>query len=158
MHAWLVNNLQHYLWQLPLSPGGATGTHRAAYCGHSDVVSVLVREGVEGGRTDSDGKTPLHKVYVLYVCIYMYMCSDRLWETYISERHYNRVTVQNHARTDKWAKSMSLYIMIISSYVSHTQLAISFREVQFTDVAHVQWDLHVTVDNTCIWTYHLVER
>ena len=43
--------------------------HRAAYCGHGDVVRVLVREGAEGGRTDSDGKTPLHKVrkYNMYI-------------------------------------------------------------------------------------------
>lgn len=44
------------------SAGGATGLHRAAYCGHEDVVRVLVRGGAEGGRVDSDGRTPLHKV------------------------------------------------------------------------------------------------
>ena len=57
--------------QLSLCPGGATGMHRAAYCGHGDVVSVLVREGAEGGRTDSDGKTPLHKVST--VRMYMFI-------------------------------------------------------------------------------------
>ena len=36
--------------------------HRAAYCGHGNVVTLLVRGGGEGGRVDSDGRTPLHKV------------------------------------------------------------------------------------------------
>ena len=42
--------------------GGATGLHRAAYCGHSDVVRLLLSVGADGGVADSDGMTPLHKV------------------------------------------------------------------------------------------------
>ena len=42
--------------------GGATGLHRAAYCGHSDVIRLLVRGGADGGVVDGDGRTALHKV------------------------------------------------------------------------------------------------
>lgn len=43
------------------TPGGATGLHRAAYCGHSGVVKLLLASGADASVTDSDGKTPLHK-------------------------------------------------------------------------------------------------
>ena len=36
--------------------------HRAAYCGHRDVVKMLVSEGADGKIVDGDEKTPLHKV------------------------------------------------------------------------------------------------
>ena len=42
--------------------GGSTSLHRAAYCGHGDVVTVLVTAGADGKMVDGDGKTPLHKV------------------------------------------------------------------------------------------------
>jgi hypothetical protein len=43
------------------TPGGATGLHRAAYCGQHQVVQLLVENGANGRITDNDGKTPLHK-------------------------------------------------------------------------------------------------
>lgn len=50
----------------PLYTGGATGLHRAAYCGHSEVVRLLVRGGADGIMVDGDGRTPLHKVNVYH--------------------------------------------------------------------------------------------
>ena len=38
--------------------------HRAAYCGHKDVVRVLVQNGADVGAVDADGMTALHKVRV----------------------------------------------------------------------------------------------
>ena len=42
--------------------GHVTPLQRAAYCGHSDVVSLLLRSGAEVQAQDSDKKTALHKV------------------------------------------------------------------------------------------------
>lgn len=44
------------------TPGGATPLHRAAYCGHEDVVELLLRHGADPTLSDDDGATPLHKV------------------------------------------------------------------------------------------------
>jgi len=35
--------------------------HRAAYCGHNDIIKVLIANGADIQLQDDDGVTPLHK-------------------------------------------------------------------------------------------------
>ena len=49
------------------TPGGVTPLHRAAYCGHVGVVTVLLEKGADVKLADSDGMTALHKVSVLLI-------------------------------------------------------------------------------------------
>ena len=44
------------------TPGGVAPLHRAAYCGHTEVVQLLLQHKANVMVTDSDGRTPLHKV------------------------------------------------------------------------------------------------
>jgi ankyrin repeat protein len=41
--------------------GGATPLQRAAFCGHVDVASLLLRHKANPAAVDSDGQTALHK-------------------------------------------------------------------------------------------------
>ncbi|XP_013419676.1 ankyrin repeat domain-containing protein 39-like [Lingula anatina] len=41
--------------------GAATPLHRAAYCGHQDILQLLMKYGAREDMVDSDGKTALHK-------------------------------------------------------------------------------------------------
>ncbi|XP_040898913.1 ankyrin repeat domain-containing protein 39 isoform X2 [Toxotes jaculatrix] len=43
------------------TPGGATPLHRSAYCGHLDVVRLLVHHRADAMLCDDDGASPLHK-------------------------------------------------------------------------------------------------
>lgn len=42
--------------------GSTTALHRAAYCGHGNVVTLLLKHGAKVASTDNDQKTALHKV------------------------------------------------------------------------------------------------
>ncbi len=44
------------------TPGGVTPIHRAAYCGHEEIVRELLDRGADVKLVDSDGRTALHKV------------------------------------------------------------------------------------------------
>lgn len=48
----------------PRTPAGATPLHRAAYCGHVDVVRLLLGRGADPTLCDDDGATALHKVHL----------------------------------------------------------------------------------------------
>lgn len=58
--------------------------HRAAYCGHTDVVVMLMKEGADGEIVDSDGKTPFHKV-IFWIHLYIIIPSllTRRLQTYL---------------------------------------------------------------------------
>ncbi|XP_022611668.1 ankyrin repeat domain-containing protein 39 isoform X2 [Seriola dumerili] len=54
-------NLRDSSGYTALTPGGATPLHRSAYCGHLDVVRLLVHHRADPILCDDDGASPLHK-------------------------------------------------------------------------------------------------
>ena len=48
--------------------GKASPLHRAAHCGHSDIVKILIDYGAKLELHDSDGQTALHKVKINIIC------------------------------------------------------------------------------------------
>ncbi|XP_038559361.1 ankyrin repeat domain-containing protein 39 isoform X3 [Micropterus salmoides] len=54
-------NLRDSAGYTALTPGGATPLHRSAYCGHLDVVRLLLHHRADPVLCDDDGACPLHK-------------------------------------------------------------------------------------------------
>ncbi|XP_029999559.1 ankyrin repeat domain-containing protein 39 isoform X2 [Sphaeramia orbicularis] len=54
-------NLKDSAGYTALTPGGATPLHRSAYCGHLDVVELLLQHRADPMICDDDGASPLHK-------------------------------------------------------------------------------------------------
>lgn len=42
--------------------GLVTPLHRAAYCGHTSIMELLLQHGADAALCDADGETTLHKV------------------------------------------------------------------------------------------------
>ncbi|XP_033933251.1 ankyrin repeat domain-containing protein 39-like isoform X3 [Pseudochaenichthys georgianus] len=55
------SNLRDSTGYTALTPGGATPLHRSAYCGHLDVVRLLLQHRADPMLCDDDGSSPLHK-------------------------------------------------------------------------------------------------
>ncbi|XP_032373257.1 ankyrin repeat domain-containing protein 39 isoform X2 [Etheostoma spectabile] len=54
-------NLRDSAGYTALTPGGATPLHRSAYCGHLEVVRLLLHHRADPMLFDDDGASPLHK-------------------------------------------------------------------------------------------------
>ncbi|XP_040052051.1 ankyrin repeat domain-containing protein 39 isoform X2 [Gasterosteus aculeatus] len=54
-------NLRDSTGYTALTSGGATPLHRSAYCGHLDVVRLLLHHRADPKICDDDGASPLHK-------------------------------------------------------------------------------------------------
>lgn len=50
--------------------GEVTPLHRASYSGHINIVSLLIQHGASVCHSDTDGKTPLHKVRQIMKMLY----------------------------------------------------------------------------------------
>ena len=60
-HQASLSCLANVLTLTVLAPGGSTPLHRAAYCGHSEAVRLLLRHNADITLQDSDGFTAVHK-------------------------------------------------------------------------------------------------
>ena len=57
--------------------GHVSALHRAAYCGHCNVIRLLLKYGALTSLRDADGKTALHKVKHLPYCyVSIYLCTE----------------------------------------------------------------------------------